>query len=166
MLQFDPGLTIWTVVIFLFLVALLGRLAWKPLVGALEERTKRINDSLAKASEAERAAQNARAEYEAMIGRAAKEAQEMIARSRKAAESTRDEVLAKAQTDADQLLQRTKREIDLARQKALDEIKQTAAELSINIAGRIISRSLVAKDHQDLIRQALGEMQNLSGEPN
>jgi F-type H+-transporting ATPase subunit b len=166
MLTFDPGLTIWTILIFAILVALLRWKAWKPIVGALEERTKRINESLEKAAAAERAAVNARAEYEAMIAKASKEAQELIARGRKAAEATRDDIVAKAQIDADQLLQRTKREIDLARQKALDEIKQTAAELSVNIAGRIIGRALAAKDHQDLIRQTLSEMPGLSGEPN
>jgi F-type H+-transporting ATPase subunit b len=166
MLEFNPGLTIWTVIIFLSLVALLGKLAWKPLVGALEERTQRIKDSLEKAEAAERAAQNARAEYEAMMAKASKEAQELIARTRKAAETTRDEIVAKAQTESEQLRQRTIKEIDLARQKALEEIKQTAAELSVNIAGRIIGRALAAKDHQDLIRQALSEMHSLSGEPN
>ena len=166
MLELHTGLIAWTIVIFVLLLFILRKVAWKPIVGALEERTRHINDSLQKAEAAQRAAENARAEYEAMMAKASKEAQELIARSRKAAEDMRNEVVAKAQTDSDQLLQRAKREIDLAKQKALDEIKQTAAEMSINIAGRIIGRSLTAKDHQDLIRQALGEMHHLSGEPN
>jgi len=166
MLELHTGLIAWTIIIFVLLLVILRKVAWKPIVGALEERTKKIKDSLEKAEAAQRAAENARAEYETMMAKASKEAQELIARSRKDAEATRDKIVVEAQTSADQILQRTKREIDLARQKALDEIKQTAAELSVNIAGRIISRSLAAKDHQDLIRQALSEMQSLSGEPN
>jgi F-type H+-transporting ATPase subunit b len=166
MLQLHTGLIAWTIVIFVLLLIILRKVAWKPIIGALEERTRHINDSLQKAEAAQRAAEKARAEYEAMMAKASKEAQALIARGRKAAEDARNEIVAKAQGDADQLLQRTKREIDLAKQKALDELKQTAAELSINIAGRIIGRSLGAKDHQDLIQQALGEMQTLSGEPN
>jgi F-type H+-transporting ATPase subunit b len=166
MLQFEPGLMVWTIIIFLLLVVLLRKLAWKPIVGALDERTRHITDSLEKAEAAQRAAENARAEYEAMMAKASKEAQELIARSRKAAETTRDEIVAKAQTESEQLRQRTIREIDLARQKALEEIKHTAAQLSVDIAGKIIGRSLAAKDHQDLIRQALREMQVTGSEPN
>ncbi|MCG3120866.1 MAG: ATP synthase subunit b [bacterium] len=166
MLQLHTGLIVWTIIIFVLLLFILRKVAWKPIVGGLEERTKKVKDSLEKAEAAQRAAESARSEYEAMMAKASKEAQELIARSRKDAEAVRDKIVAEAQTNADQLLQRTKREIDLASQKALDEIKQTAAELSINIAGRIIGKSLAAKDHQDLIRQALSEMHNLSGEPN
>jgi F-type H+-transporting ATPase subunit b len=166
MLQFEPGLMVWTIIIFLFLVVLLRKLAWKPIVGALDERTRHIKDSLEKAEAAQRAAENARAEYEAMMAKASKEAQELIARSRKAAETTRDEIVAKAQSESELLRQRTIKEIDLARQKALEEIKHTAAQLSVDIAGKIIGRSLAAKDHQDLIRQALREMQVTGSEPN
>jgi len=166
MLQLHTGLVAWTIIIFVLLLVILRKVAWKPIVGGLEERTKKIRDSLEKAEAAQKAAENARAEYEAMMAKANKEAQELIARSRKDAETARDKIVAEAQTSSDQILQRTKREIDLARQKALEEIKQTAAEMSISIAGRIIGKSLAARDHQDLIRQALSDMQSLSGEPN
>jgi F-type H+-transporting ATPase subunit b len=166
MLKFDPGLIIWTILIFLLLVALLRKLAWKPLLDALEERTRRIKDSLDKAEAAKQAAEQARTEYETMMAKARQESQELIAKSRKTAEATREEIITKAQIESEQLTQRVKKEIDLARQKALDEIKHTAAELSINIATRIIGKSLGAKDHQELIRQALSEIQTSSGEPN
>jgi F-type H+-transporting ATPase subunit b len=166
MLELHTGLIAWTIVIFVLLLLILRKVAWKPIVGALEERTKLIKDSLEKAEAAQRAAENARAEYEAMMAKASKEAQELIARGRKAAEGTRDEIVAKAQFESEQLRQRTIREIDLARQKALEEIKHTAAQLSVDIAGKIIGRSLAAKDHQDLIRQALREMQVTGSEPN
>jgi F-type H+-transporting ATPase subunit b len=166
MLELQTGLIAWTIVIFVCLLILLRKLAWKPIVGALEERTKRIKDSLEKAEAAQRAAEKARVEYEAMIAKASKEAQALIARGRKAAESTRDEIVAKAQTESEQIKQRTIKEIDLARQKALEEIKHTAVQLSIDIAGKIISRTLAAKDHQDLIRQALRELQAASRESN
>lgn len=166
MLELHTGLIAWTIIIFVLLLLILRKVAWKPIVGALEERTKHIKDSLEKAEAAQRAAENARAEYEAMMAKASKEAQELIARGRKAAEGTRDEIVAKAQAESEQLRQRTIREIDLARLKALEEIKHTAAQLSVDIAGKIIGRSLAARDHQDLIRQALREMQIPGSEPN
>jgi F-type H+-transporting ATPase subunit b len=166
MLELHTGLIAWTIIIFVLLLLILRKVAWKPIVGALEERTKLIKDSLEKAEAAQRAAENARAEYEAMMAKASKEAQELIARGRKAAEGTRDEIVAKAHAESEQLRQRTIREIDLARQKALEEIKHTAAQLSVDIAGKIIGRSLAGKDHQELIRQALREMQFTGSEPN
>src|SRR5574342_512674 len=114
MLELHTGLIAWTIVIFVLLLLILRKVAWKPIVGALEERTKRIKDSLEKAEAAQRAAENARAEYETMMAKASKEAQELIARSRKAAEGMRDEIVAKAQSESEQLRQRTIKEIDLA----------------------------------------------------
>ena len=166
MLELHSGLIVWTIIIFVLLLVILRKVAWKQIVGGLEERTKKIKDSLEQAEAAQKAAENARAEYEAMMAKANKEAQALMARSRKDAEVMRDKTVAEAQISADQILQRTKREIDLARQKALEEIKQTAAEMSISIAGRIIGKSLAARDHQDLIRQALSDMQSLSDELN
>ncbi|MDZ7289705.1 MAG: F0F1 ATP synthase subunit B [candidate division KSB1 bacterium] len=166
MLELHTGLIAWTIIIFLLLVVVLRRMAWKPIIGAIEERARRIKDSLEKAEAAQRAAEHARSEYETMIAQARLEAQDLIVRSRKTAEITRDEIVAKAQADAEQLRQRTLKEIDLARQKAVEEIKQTAAQLSIDIAGRIIGKTLAVKDHQELIRQALREMQITGGEPN
>lgn len=166
MLELHTGLIAWTVIIFGSLLLLLRKLAWKPIVAAIDERTRKIRESLERAEQAQQNAERMRREYDQMMAKARQEAQDMIAKSRKTAEATRDEIVLKAQTEAEALLQRAKRDIGLEREKALEEIKRTAGELSVAIAAKIIGKSLSSKDHQDLIRQALKEIHPLVGEPN
>lgn len=166
MLEIHTGLGIWTVIIFLLLLVILYKLACKPILAGLDERTRTIRDSLQHAEHAKKEAERAKEEYEKMMAAARQDSQELIAKSRKTAETLRQELVDKAQQEAAQLLERAKREISLEREKAVEEIKRTAGELSINIATKIIGKSLSAKDHQDLIRAALVDMRSLVGEPN
>jgi F-type H+-transporting ATPase subunit b len=107
-----------------------------------------------------------RAEYEKMLAESRQESQNLIAQSRKNADSLREEMVQKAQQEVEMLRQRATRDIALEREKAVEEIKHTAAELSVAIAAKIIGKSLNAKDHQDLIKQALRDIRPLVNEPN
>jgi F-type H+-transporting ATPase subunit b len=161
------GTLFWTALTFLSLVFLLKKLAWKPLLKALDEREQRMQEQLQKADDARRDAERKLAEYQAMLDNARNEAQEVINKGRKSAEATKDEIVRKAQTDADQMLDRAKREISLERDKAIGEIKKTAGELSLAIATKIIKKSLNPEDHQDLIHDAVRDFgAGLKGETN
>ena len=59
LLQFEPGLMIWTVVVFVITLVVLHRIAWKPLLGALDDREKRIDEALSKAERAQQEAESA-----------------------------------------------------------------------------------------------------------
>jgi F-type H+-transporting ATPase subunit b len=166
MLQLQTGLILWTIVIFLLLVFLLRKLAWKPILAALDERTRNIRESLAQADNAKKDVARMRAEYEKMMAESRQESQNLIAQSRKTAESLREELVQKAQQEVEMLRQRATRDIGLEREKALEEIKRTAGELSVAIAAKIIGKSLNAKDHQDLIKQALRDIHPLINKPN
>lgn len=159
------GTLFWTALTFVVLVLLLKRLAWKPLLRALDEREERIREQLQKADEARQEAEHKLADYRAMLDSARQEAQELIGKGRRSAEATKDEIIGKAQSDSEQIVERAKREIALEREKALEDIKRTAAELSISIAAKIISKSLKAKDHQELIRDAVRDVAARSIEP-
>ena len=166
MLQLHTGLILWTIIIFLLLVFLLRRLAWKPILAALDERTRSIHDSLAQAENAKKDVERMRMEYESLMAAARQESQDLLTQSRKTAESLREDMAQKAQQEVEALRQRATRDIALEREKAVEEIKRTAGELSVAIAAKIIGKSLNAKDHQDLIQQALREIRPLVGEPN
>jgi F-type H+-transporting ATPase subunit b len=161
------GTLFWTALTFLTLVFLLKKMAWKPLLKALDEREQRMQEQLQKAEDARRDAERKLAEYQAMLDNARQEAQEVINKGRKSAETTKDEIVRKAQTDANQIVERAKREISLEREKAIGEIKKTAGELSLAIATKIIKKSLNPKDHQDLIHDAVRDFgSGRKGEPN
>jgi len=158
----NVGLIFWTALTFILLLLILKKLAWKPILEALDARERRIKESLDKAAAAQRDAEKTLAEYRKMLEQARQEAQEIINRSRKTAETTKEEILAKSQEEAQRLLQRAKREITLEREKAIEEIKRKAVDLSLAMASKVIRKSLTPENHRELIEQSLEEMGELS----
>ncbi len=162
LLKINPGLIFYTVVTFLLLVYILKKLAWKPILGALEEREKRIQESLESAEKARRESEELLQKQRDMLESARKEAQQILDQSRKAAEATRQEILANARAEAEQMLERAKREIALSRDKAIEEIRNLAVDLSIAAASKVIRKTLSREEHRRLVEEAIQEMKGLS----
>lgn len=154
----DTGTIFWTALTFLLLLLVLKKLAWKPLLTALNEREARIRESLQKAEEARKQAEKNMAEYQEMLEKARRESQELLERSRKTAEAMREEIIENAKAEADRLLERAKREIALEREKAIDEIKKLAVDLSLTATRKAIGKALTPKDHEVLVKEALKEI--------
>jgi len=154
----NPGLMVWTAVTFVLLLFALYKLAWKPILSAVENREQRIRESLEKAEEAQRKAEESLQAYQKMLEDAKKETQEIINRGRKTAESLREEILAKANEEASRMLEKAKREINLEREKALEEIRNLAVELSLTAASKLVEHELTKEEHKKLIEQYLKEI--------
>jgi len=154
----DAGTLFWTAMTFLLLLWALKRLAWAPLVRALDERENRIRESLDKAEKSQADAEQSLAKYQEMIESARQESQELIAKGKKTAETMREELIQKAHADAEALLERAKREISLEREKAVDELKKLAVDLSLAATKKAIGKALTPKDHEALVQQALKDM--------
>ncbi len=159
MFQLEPGVIIWTVVNFLLLLLVLWRFAWKPILEALDRRESKIRESLEKADAAQEEAEKRLREYADMVDKGKKDAQELIAQGKALGEETRKEIIAKANADAAALLERAKHEINLEREKAIDDIRKEAINLSVAVAGKVLTRQLSESDHQSFIRQATQEIQ-------
>lgn len=156
------GTIFWTTLTFLLLLYVLTKVGWKPVLSMLDEREKKIRESLELAEQAKAVSQQTLAEQTQLLEAARKEAQELLARNRKAAETTRDEIVKKAQSEAEQLIAKARREIDLSRDKALEEIRDLAVELSMQATNKLIGKSLDAKDHQALIDESLQKLGDLN----
>ncbi|NOZ55232.1 MAG: F0F1 ATP synthase subunit B [Calditrichaeota bacterium] len=162
LLNVNTGLIFWTVVTFLLLLLTLKKLAWSPILGALQEREKRIQEDLERAEKAREESERLLEEQRQMLQKARQEAQEIIERGRKAAEAARQELLAKSKEEAEQLLEKARREIELSRDKALEEIRNLAVELSLAAAQKVIRKELDPDEHRRLVEEALQEMRGLS----
>jgi F-type H+-transporting ATPase subunit b len=156
------GTIFWTVVTFIFLLIILRKVAWKPILQTLDEREKRIRDDLAEAENARIAAQKTLAEQANIIDAARKEAQEIIGKSRKAAESAKGEIIQKANSEAEHLIAKAKREIELSRDKAIEEIRDLAVELSMSATTKLIGKSLDQREHKAIINDSLKKMGDLN----
>jgi F-type H+-transporting ATPase subunit b len=154
----DPGTIFWTVITFIFLLFILKKMAWGPILQTLTEREKRIKEALDKADATQRETEEAMAKNQQILDSAKKEAQELLNKSRKTAEATKEEIIQKAQTEASHMLERAKREIALEREKAIEQIKKQAVDLSVSVASKVIGKTLSTEEHKDLIKQSLQKM--------
>jgi len=158
----NTGLMFWTVMTFLILYIVLYRFAWGPLREALDEREKKIKESLDKADLAQAKADASLQKQEEIINKARDEAQAFIEKGKKTAETVREDIVKKARQEAETMLERAKNEISLEREKAIDEIKRLAVELSIAATMKAIGKALSPKDHEQLILQSMQDMGDLN----
>lgn len=154
----EPGTIFWTALTFVFLLFILKKMAWGPILQALEDREKRIKEALEKADIAQKETEEAVARNLEVMEAAKKEAQELLSKSRKTAESTKQEMLQKAQAEAKNMIERAKKEISLEREKAVEEIKKQTAELSCSIASKLLGKTLSKQDHEDIIEDSINKM--------
>lgn len=160
MLNFEPGLAIWTIITFLVLLFILGKTAWPRILSALEEREERIRTSLAEAEKAKEDAERMIAETKEMLGKAKKEVAEIVKQGAEKAEKVREDLIEKAAEDAKTLVEKTKIELEREREKAIEDLKNRTVDLSVAIAARIISSSLTPEQQTGIARQAIKDMES------
>jgi F-type H+-transporting ATPase subunit b len=158
MFDINPGLSIWTTVVFVLLVLVLGKFAWKPLLKTLQDREKGIRDSLEQAERARAEAAELLKQNERNMARAEEEFQKAIREAKALGEKMKDDIVNKARQQAEHQLQNAREEI----QRDIDAAKQTlrseVADLAINAAGKILDETLDPAKHKNLIDKVLNQM--------
>lgn len=156
--EFRSDLAVWTFVVFLGLLAVLAKFAWRPVMEGLDKRERSIARMIDEAREsADKAAEQLR-HYEAKLAAAGAEARELLAKAQREAEAAKERIVAEAQQLADRERERAVAEIQNAKNTALQEIIQKSADLAVLLAGRIVRRELTQEDHARLIREALDQL--------
>jgi F-type H+-transporting ATPase subunit b len=155
----DVGNALWTVVIFVLVVLVLGKFAWSPILDQLKAREKFIHDALSSAKQQREAAEATLKEYGEKLRAARAEADAIIAQSRGDAERLREEMRQKAKGEADTIVQNAERQIRLETGRALQQIRHEAADLSVMIASKLIQRNLSKEDNEKLIEDALRQVE-------
>ena len=154
-LSFDPGLFMWTIVTFLIVLAILKWKAWGPLMTALDKRAEDINNALSAADRAKEDAEKASQDYEKLVQKAHSEAQQIIADSKVAGEMVKNKLESAAKEKAEEMIGKAKAQIEAESQKAIQAIKYSVVELSIEAAEKIIEKNLDSEDNRNLINQTL-----------
>src|SRR5262245_8213389 len=111
LVQLDPGLYIWTIVVFLVLLGLLAKFAWRPLLDALEKRQESIRRSLDDAAKAKLELERLQVESQRILNQARSEAEGIVARTREDANRLRDELRQKAQLEAANIVKNAEKQI-------------------------------------------------------
>jgi len=154
----NVGNAIWTLAIFLLVVIILGKFAWGPVLALLQERERFIHKSLADAKRDREEAEARLREYAAKIQTARAEAGAIVEEARRDAERLRDDLKQRARTEAETMIQNAERQISLQTQRAIQEIRREAVDLSVAIASKIIQRNLTKEDNQRLIDEAIRQV--------
>ncbi len=154
-LSFDPGLFMWTIVTFLIVLMILKWKAWGPLINALDKREEDIREALASAEKARQDAEKASSEYEDMMRKAQAEAQQIVSEGKAAGERVKNDIQSAANDKADEIIEKAKAQIDAERRKAIQEIKSSVVDLSMDAAAKVIERNLDSDDNRKLVDQAL-----------
>jgi len=151
----NPGLIIWTLVVFSILLVLLWRFAFPAILKSVEERERRIEKQLQDAERANAEAQRLLEEHRKQIAAARSEAQEILSKAKTVSQKERETLLAKAREEYDALLNRARKDIDAETEKAIQALRREAVELSIAAASRVIEANLDTEANRRLVTEFL-----------
>ncbi|WP_276389089.1 F0F1 ATP synthase subunit B [Eudoraea chungangensis] len=157
--DFSIGLFFWQTLLFLALLFLLWRYAWKPILNAVNDREKGIRDALAAADEAKKEMQNVTADNEKLLKEARAERESLLKEAREIKEKIVADAKDIAQVEGDKLIKQAKASIESEKKAAVAEMKNQVAELSVEIAEKIIQEQLANKEKQlKLVDDMLGDI--------
>lgn len=157
-LVFDPDLAIFTAIIFLLLLAVLGKFAWPSIVTALDEREQIIASNIASAEEKHEEAKRLLAAHEEKLAAAAGEVRELLEEARRDAEHTKSRIVAEAKQAADEERTRAVREVEQAKDSAMHELAITSANLAVDLAGKVVREQLTKEKREQIVRDALSNL--------
>jgi F-type H+-transporting ATPase subunit b len=156
-------LFVWTMVVFLLLMAILGKFAWGPMLEGLKKREENIRAAIDEAQKARDEAQKMRVEMEQERTKLAEERARSVEENRKIGDRLKEEMKAEAQAQITAERDRLRREIQLATDQALQQIWHQAANLATEVSSKAIQRQLSPDDHRRLVDDALRDMKITNG---
>jgi F-type H+-transporting ATPase subunit b len=149
----DPhyGLMLWTLVIFVILLFILSRYAFKPLTKAVAEREAALEAAIADAKRDREEAKRLLEEQRAGIAKAHAEAQQLIAEGRAVGERIRGEMLEETRKQQEDLLARARNEIESEKVRAIQQLRAEAVDLAIAGASKVIEKNLDDQTNRKLV---------------
>jgi F-type H+-transporting ATPase subunit b len=154
----DVGLMIWTLLVFLISLYLLGKFAFPRIQEALDRRQKAIEESIDAAERTRQEADEILAEYRERLAEARNQANEIVARARKTGEASEAEALADARRKREEMLEQTRREIQAETSRAIQEIRKEVADLTVLATEKVTRKTLDEDDQKRRVEEALSEL--------
>ena len=152
------GTLIAQIVNFLILVGILTKFAYKPLMKDLEDRQKKIADSIDSAERERQEAQQLKLNYQQQLSDARAEAQAIVEKAEKLAEETKEQILKEARLESARILKNVQSEVARERELALAQIKGEVVMLSMAAAAKIIDKNLDAETNANLVSNFIEQL--------
>jgi F-type H+-transporting ATPase subunit b len=148
---------LWHLANFIVLLVLLRLVLFKPVVSMLDERAKRVSDSMRQADAARKAAEQAEMDRQALLAETRREAEQIRNRAEEQAKRIAVDLQAKAQEDANRILAQAEASIQQSRQQMLAEVRAQVADLVVTAVDRVTRHALDAQAQRALVQQFLTE---------
>jgi F-type H+-transporting ATPase subunit b len=143
------GLVFWTTIIFALFFIILKKFAWKPILNAVKARDEMIKGSLASAEKARKEMLKLQSDNEAILRKAREEREVILKEARNVRDKLIAEAKGKATEEAEKIVEKAKVGIEREKTKALSEIHEQVASLSIDIASKLLGEKLQKTEEQE-----------------
>jgi F-type H+-transporting ATPase subunit b len=154
----NGGLMVWTLVIFLILLFVLGKWAFGPITEQVRKREQALTDALAQATKDRDEAAKQLAEQRRQLDASRDEGQKLIAEARSAADRSRQDIVNQAHAQQQEILNRTRDEIRAERDKAIAALRREAVDLAIAGASKVIEKNLDDRTNRELVEKFLASV--------
>ena len=154
----NGGLMFWTLVTFVILLIILGKLVFPKITAAVEAREKALEEAIEGAKRDREAAAQALAEQQRQIEAARNEAQKIINEGRQVGEKVRAQMIEETQQQQQQMLERARREIEQEKERAIAEMRREAVELAIAGASKVIDKNLDDQANRKIVETFLASI--------
>lgn len=157
--DFSFGLFIWQIVIFVGLILLLKKFAWKPILDAVNEREEGIKNALESAENAKKEMQDLQADNQRILQEARVERDSMLKEAREMKEKIVADAKNEAQAQGQKMIEQAKAAIESEKNAAMNELKLQVSTLSLSIAEKVLKDELSNKESQTkLVEKMLGDV--------
>lgn len=153
------GLVVWTGITFIILLIILRKFAWKPILGAVSDREESIKNALLEADKARQEMENLKSDNEKILKEARAERDAMLKEARDMKNNMISEAKDEAKAQANKIIEQAKTTIQNEKLAAITDLKNQVADLSIDIAEKVVKEQLSNKDKQEkLVESMLNEV--------
>jgi F-type H+-transporting ATPase subunit b len=154
----DVGLMIWTLLVFVISMYILSKVAFPRIQAALDKRQQAIEEAIDTAERTRTEADKLLQEYRERLTAARQQADDIVARARKTAENNEAETIAEAKRKREELMAQTRRDIEQETRRAIQEIRNEVADLTVLATEKVTRKSLTDADQKKLVEEALSEL--------
>ena len=150
----------WTISIFILLLILLSKMAWKPLIRAIEDRENNLRLERETAQKDREEAEKIRKELEEEFSDLKKNVGLKLDEARKEGQKQRDKILSEARENAQNLLKNSRRELNAEKDKLAKDLKNDIAEISLKAAEKVLKKSVDAEINEKIVAELINDIEN------
>ncbi|MEI7694212.1 MAG: F0F1 ATP synthase subunit B [Chlorobium sp.] len=154
----NPGLIFWTAVTFVIVLVILRKVAWGPIISALEEREKGIQSSIDRAYQAKEESEAILRKNRELLSKADADADRIIREGKEYAEKLRAELTEKAQDESKKMIAAAMDSIEQEKRRALDVLRNEVADLAVKGAEKIIRTALDADMQKKIVNSMIQDL--------